>query len=182
MSEEKLYAVKNHSGKFWDFSANSGWWSSKIEGPNTTIKKERAELVADETGGHVVTLIEEPKKVVVSPEEAEMLEEAKKNGYPAEAIDAYNDMRPDEDRLMHAYVLGWEVGEPKRYVLPMEGTELPDGTVAYAVLDHTGAWTVKGYAEEQSAITFGSTVTQANIDSAPAWVKAIKPVEVAEHD
>ncbi|KRK70213.1 hypothetical protein FD02_GL000669 [Lacticaseibacillus nasuensis JCM 17158] len=63
----------------------------------------------------------------------------------------------------------------------MEGTELPDGTVAYAVLDQTGAWTVKGYAEEQSAITFGSTVTQANIDSAPDWVKAITPVEVTDN-
>ncbi len=35
------------------------------------------------------------------------------------------------------------VEKPKRFVLPMEGTELPDGTVAYAVLDQTGAWTVK---------------------------------------
>ncbi|WP_056952281.1 hypothetical protein [Lacticaseibacillus nasuensis] len=73
------------------------------------------------------------------------------------------------------------VEKPKRFVLPMEGTELPDGTVAYAVLDQTGAWTVKGYAEEQSAITFGSTVTQANIDSAPDWVKAITPVEVTDN-
>ncbi|WP_049181893.1 hypothetical protein [Lacticaseibacillus paracasei] len=66
MSEEKLYAVKNDDGKYWGFSANSGFWSSKISYPTTTIYKKRAELVADERGGHVVTLIDEPEKEAVS--------------------------------------------------------------------------------------------------------------------
>lgn len=66
MSEEKLYAVKNDDGKYWDFSCNSGWWSSKIAYPTTTIDKKQAEQVADERGGHVVTLVEEPEKVDVS--------------------------------------------------------------------------------------------------------------------
>lgn len=65
MSEEKLYAVKNDVGKYWDFSANSGFWPSKIAYPTTAIK-ERAEQVVDEHGGHVVTLVEEPEKVAVS--------------------------------------------------------------------------------------------------------------------
>jgi len=72
--------------------------------------------------------------------------------------------------------------KPKRYVLPMDGTKLADGTIAYATLDHTGVWTIKGYAEKQSAVTFHATVTQSDIDAAPDWVKAITPVEVTDDD
>lgn len=72
--------------------------------------------------------------------------------------------------------------KPKRYVLPMEGTKLADGTIAYATLDHTGVWTIKGYAEKQSAVAFHNTVTKADIDAAPDWVKAITPAEVTDDD
>ena len=72
--------------------------------------------------------------------------------------------------------------KPKHYVLPMEGTKLADGTIAYATLDHTGVWTIKGYAEKQSAVTFHATVTQSDIDTAPDWVEAITPVEVTDDE
>ena len=52
MSEEKMYAEKNRSGEFWDFSDSSGFWSSKIASPTTAIT-ERAEKVVDEHGGNV---------------------------------------------------------------------------------------------------------------------------------
>lgn len=136
---------------------------------------------------HVVELVEAPEKVVVSEAEAEILEQATCDDDPAELIvgfvnshDEYDDDRKAEDRLMRAYVIGWVVVKPKRYVLPMEGTKLADGTIAYATLDHTGVWTIKGYSEKQSAVAFHDTVTQADIDAAPDWVKVIKPVEVTD--
>ncbi len=66
MSEEKLYAVKNRSGEFWDFSDSSGFWSLAISDFPTTPNKKQAELAAKDHGGHVVTFVEEPEKVVLA--------------------------------------------------------------------------------------------------------------------
>lgn len=104
MSEEKLYAVKNDEGKYWDFSCNSGFWSSKISYPTTTIAKKQAELVADNHGGHVVALVEEPKKVVLSKEQAEIVENARGNKFPSDYMSSESD---DEELLMNAYVNGY---------------------------------------------------------------------------
>nr|DAH80099.1 MAG TPA: hypothetical protein [Caudoviricetes sp.] len=41
MSEEKLYAVKNDEGKYWDFLANSGFWSSEIADPLQRLERNR---------------------------------------------------------------------------------------------------------------------------------------------
>ncbi len=196
MSEEKLYAVENDKSEFAHIDMDELTWETGFATLWFGVNEPYAKRTASDYGGHVVELVEAPSKVVVSEEEAEMLKRLRANEdmSPAGGIRNYFwgsaegqnvDHKPrwsreNEFRLMRAYVNGWTVEKPKRYILPMEGTELADGTVAYAVLDHTGVWTVKGYAEEQSAITFGSTVTQANIDSAPAWVKAITPVEVTD--
>jgi len=87
-----------------------------------------------------------------------------------------------EDGLLEFDTVLTITPRPKRYVLPMEGTKLADGTIAYATLDHTGVWTIKGYAEKQSAVTFHATVTQSDIDTAPDWVEAITPVEVTDDE
>ncbi|ANK66904.1 hypothetical protein AYR55_03800 [Loigolactobacillus backii] len=116
MSEEKLYMVKNDEGKYWDFSANSGFWSSEIAYPTTTIRKKQAErvaeLVAGERGGHVVTLVEEPKKVVLTKEQAEIVERAHNDKLPACYISSKSD---DEELLMKAYVNGYTVEKDKKY-------------------------------------------------------------------
>ena len=72
--------------------------------------------------------------------------------------------------------------KPNRYVLPMEGTELADGTIAYAALDHTGVWTIKAYSKKQSAVTFHATVTQSDIDTAPKWVQVLERVEATDDE
>ena len=69
----------------------------------------------------------------------------------------------------------------KRYVLPMDGTS--DGELigyAYRTLD--GFWSIDFYESNQEAADESFSVIQADIDAAPAWVKAIKPVEVTDHD
>lgn len=77
----------------------------------------------EEFGGHVVTLTEEPEKIVVSEEEAEMLETAKNPTFrPSSVITSYSschggwDLTSDlEDRLMRAYVNGYTVAKEKKY-------------------------------------------------------------------
>lgn len=115
MSEEKMYAVKNDEGKYWDFSANSGFWPSKIAYPTTAIK-ERAEQVVDEHGGHVVTLVEEPEKVLLSKEQAKIVERAHDYTRPAKYItDNTGNSDDDEELLMNAYVNGFTV--KKKYLV-----------------------------------------------------------------
>ncbi|MFR0563749.1 DUF1642 domain-containing protein [Lacticaseibacillus paracasei] len=184
MSEEKLYAVKNDKGKYWDFSANSGWWSSKISYPTTTIYKKRAEQVADERSGHVVTFIEEPEKVVLTKKQAKIVEKARVNDIPATYISARTN-NGEESLLINAFVNGWTVEEPKRYVLPMPGTEYHTyqmhRNAQYYAVKGTGNWRPDAIAlGTDDAVKHGYTVTQSDIDAAPAWVKAIKPLEVTD--
>ncbi|WP_225352549.1 DUF1642 domain-containing protein [Lacticaseibacillus nasuensis] len=178
-----LYAIKNDEG---EWQTGEALWSS-IGDAEVYGTREDAEQDARNFGGHVVELVEAPAKVVVSKEEAKMLEQAKKNGYPAEVIDAYNDMRPDEDRLMRAYVNGWTVEKPKRYVLPMPGTDYHNnqmhGNAQYYAVKGTGNWRPDAIAlSTDDAVKHGYTVTQSDIDAAPDWVKAITPVEVTDND
>ena len=105
MSEEKLYAVKNDEGQWADSSHNfgSGAWA--------TTKKAAHENYAKYYGGHVVTLIEEPKKVVLTNEQAEIVEEAHSDEMPAGYIFNKSD---DEELLMRAYVNGYTVKKEKK--------------------------------------------------------------------
>lgn len=73
--------------------------------------------------------------------------------------------------------------KPKRYVLPLPETErLSFGNClqSYALLVD-GKWLPRDYNSNRDAeLAYGGTVTQADLDAAPGWVKAIKPVEVRE--
>lgn len=111
-----LYAVKNDKGEWWDFEAYDGFWGDGSCECAVTAYKERADSVIKEHGGHVVELVEAQAKVVVSEEEAKMLEQAKCDDDPAEMLvgfvnshDQYDGDGKTEDRLMRAYVIGWTV-------------------------------------------------------------------------
>ncbi|EPC70208.1 hypothetical protein Lpp41_15406, partial [Lacticaseibacillus paracasei subsp. paracasei Lpp41] len=66
--------------------------------------------------GHVVTLIEEPEKVVLTKEQAEIVEGANKSQYPATYISNYtNAYDVEESLLMNAYVNGYTVAKEKKY-------------------------------------------------------------------
>lgn len=90
-----------------------------------------------------------------------------------------------EDRLMRAYVNGWTVEKPKRYVLPMPygaDDDDPDDT-PYAAVNreyHAGPAWYQGPCVSFKKAQEQYSVTQADIDAAPDWVKAIKPVEVQD--
>ena len=65
MSEEKLYAVKNDDGYYWDFGDLDGFWQLNSVSCPITVSEDNAKNTVKEHGGHVVTLIEEPKPLVV---------------------------------------------------------------------------------------------------------------------
>ena len=186
MSEEKLYAVKDDEGKYWDFSDGSGFWILDIPDSPTTTSKEEAELAAKDHGGHVVTFVEEPKKVVLTKEQAKIVEKARVSDIPATYISACTN-NGEEILPMNAYVNGWTVEKPKRYVLPMSGTDYHNyqmhGNAQYYAVKVTGNWRPDGIAlGTDDAVKHGYTVTQSDIDTAPDWVKAIKPLEVTDDD
>ncbi|UYI60211.1 DUF1642 domain-containing protein [Lacticaseibacillus paracasei] len=112
MSEEKMYAVKNDEGKYWDFSDNDIFWSLAATRCPTVHGINLATSTANEHGGHVVTLIEEPKKVVLSKEQAEIIDDAHDAKYPASYIVRKS---ADEELLMNAYVNGYTVAKEKKY-------------------------------------------------------------------
>lgn len=106
MSEEKLHAVKNDEGEWADpcYTFGSGAWA-------TSDKAER-EKDAKHHGGHVVAFVEEPKKVVLSEKQAEIVEDAHNAKRPASYIILKSN---DEELLMNAYVNGYTVKKDKKY-------------------------------------------------------------------
>ncbi|WP_275781963.1 DUF1642 domain-containing protein [Latilactobacillus curvatus] len=107
MSEEKLYAIKNDEGEWTDTHCIFG------PGAWATPDKTECEEGAKYHGGHVVTLIEEPKKVVLTKEQAEIVENAHFKSFPATFI--YDSNEKDEELLMNAYVNGFTVAKDKKY-------------------------------------------------------------------
>lgn len=110
MSEEKLYAVKNDDGEWLD--------QDHIFGPGAwaTPDKDQRENVAKCYGAHVVALVEEPEKVVLSKEQAQVVKEAHDDIWPAKYItDHCGNSNGLEELLMNAYVNGYTV--KKKYLV-----------------------------------------------------------------
>lgn len=118
MSEEKLYAVKNDDGEYLDQNRifGSGAWAK----PN----KDEAESIARNCSGHVVTFVEEPKKAVLTKEQAETVKSAHGSKWPALLIDNYaNGSKHEEELLMNAYVNGYTVEKDKKYNVKVPHTK-----------------------------------------------------------
>ena len=114
---EKLYAVKNDEGKYWDFKDQDDFWELSYASCPTTDNELDAKDVIHDHGGHVVTFVEEPKKVVLTKEQAEIIEDAHDNKLPACHIANKSD---DEELLMNAYVNGYTVAKKKKYLVYKE--------------------------------------------------------------
>ena len=124
MSEEKLYAVKNAKGLYLSMSADTlyRWREGWREGQVAVTHSQRiAHDLCTEHGGHVVTLIEKPEKVVLTKEQAEIVENAHDSGYPATEIFSGTDSGAGEESLlMNAYVNGYTVEKEKKYLVYKE--------------------------------------------------------------
>jgi hypothetical protein len=116
MSEEKLYAVMNDEGKYWNFADRDGFFESDFASCSATDDERYTKNVVRDHGGHVVTFVEEPKKVVLSKEQAQIVEGANKSQFPASYIsDHTGSSYCLEKLLMDAYANGYTVRKEKRY-------------------------------------------------------------------
>lgn len=104
MSEEKIYLIKNDHGEYLTVERTATWWNSPV---GTVVRNIDVALAwAEKYGGHVVTLVEEPEKVVLTKEQAEIVEGAHGFYLPARYISNKSDDEEDEELLMNAYVNG----------------------------------------------------------------------------
>ncbi|MGJ0781221.1 DUF1642 domain-containing protein [Lacticaseibacillus rhamnosus] len=130
MSEEKMYAVKNAKGLYLSMSADTlhRWREGQID---ATTSQRIAHDLCTQYGGHVVTFVEEPKKVVLTNEQAEIVEDAHEDCCPAMYISKHG---LDEQLLINAYVNGYTVAEEKKYNVKVPHT---DDSYFYKVDDET---------------------------------------------
>lgn len=111
MSEEKLYVVEDDNRLHLAFNdaGNPMWFQT---GGNFTATDSVASMWSLKHGGHAVTLVEEPEKVVLSEKQAEIVEDAHNAKRPASYIILKSN---DEELLMNAYVNGYTIKKEKRY-------------------------------------------------------------------
>ena len=120
MSEEKLYAVKDDEGQYWDFADRDGFFELTFSSCPTTAEEEDAKDVVHDYGGHVVTFVEEPKKVVVSPEDAKLVKNCLWTNLQEAFLNNISLLfrgRSPEDvtRLKSALTNGYTVAKEKKY-------------------------------------------------------------------
>lgn len=115
MSEEKMYAVKNDEGLYWDFKDPGKFLELSSVFCSTIDNEKDAKDVVNDYGGHVVTFVEEPERVVLTKEQAEIVEGAHGFYLPARYISNKSDDEEDEELLMNAYVNGYTV--KKKYLV-----------------------------------------------------------------
>jgi hypothetical protein len=116
MSEEKLYVVEDDNRLHLAFNdAGKPMWFQT--GGNFTATDSVASMWSLKHGGHAVTLVEEPKKVVLSEKQAEIVDAAHNSKRPASYIILKSN---DEELLMNAYVNGYTVKSDKKYLVYKE--------------------------------------------------------------
>lgn len=114
MSEEKIYLIKNDHGEYLTVERTEPWWNSPV---GTAVRNIDIALAwAEKYGGHIVTFVEEPEKVVLTKEQAEIVEKAKMNRFPASYVAQHTGHSGClEKQLMNAYVNGCTV--KKKYLV-----------------------------------------------------------------
>ena len=124
MSEEKLYAVKNDEGKYFDCEYAKFLPLSESYCP-VMVSKDIAKAMANYYYGHVVELVE-PEKVVLSKEQSEIVENAQDEEFPATYISDSANLADfgEEELLMKAYVNGYTVEKEKKYNVKVPHTYL----------------------------------------------------------
>lgn len=172
-----LYAIQNRKGDLRDADGDTLEESTQfcVWVERTDAERERKDYYP---GGHVVELVQVLKEQVTS-EEAEMLEEARTSQHPAFYI-GLNGSDKDHERLMRAYVNGYEIFKPERYyVVPVDGTQDVDGNYRYAYKEGDGSWAVSDYRLANMSFPADKwQVTESDLDNAPAWVKTLNAEEV----
>lgn len=120
MNEEKIYLIKNDHGEYLTVERTATWWNIPV---GTTVRNIDVALAwAEKYGGHVVTFVEEPEKVVLTKEQAEIVEDAHVNDIPATYISSRTN-NGEESLLINAYVNGYTVAKEKKYIVKVPHTD-----------------------------------------------------------
>ena len=174
MSEEKLYAVKNDKGEWMslDGTQTEIWYSN-----NPTLFKDKSYAEAQSMGrkAHVVELVE-PEKVVLSKEQAKIVEGAHNDKLPACYISSKSD---DEELLMNAYVNGYTVKKEKRYLVELDGLVTTDNAQQY-LTNKNGKW----FACRRMLGMPGmhQDFTDEELNKAPDWAQQLSREEVTDDE
>jgi hypothetical protein len=131
-----LWAVKDADGWFWDFT-DEGFYEENDTRTAGIPNRDYANQIAKEHNGTLTEYVQKSAPIVVSQEEAEMLERAKSGHlWATNVIQNYIDMHMDgmsndekqqfEDRLMRAYVIGYTVAKETLY-----NVKVPHSTDGY---------------------------------------------------
>ena len=184
MSEEKLYAVKNDKGQYWEFkdlcgTDLGGFWELLDVSVPFTASEDDAKNTAKDHGGNVVTLIEEPKKVVLTKEQAEIVEDARDfDEDPAGYISDNTNLAAsgEEELLMRAYVNGYTVAKEKKYMVALDGLVTTDGAKQY-LTNKNGKW----FASRRMS-GLHQDFTDKELNAAPEWVKQLNREEVTDDE
>lgn len=132
----------------------------------------------------------EPEEV--TEEEAQFVDSLSGMNYPLDALNKglYRSFIPTstgQHHLLRAIRNGWYIPKPSHFFLPMDGTQMRqnDGLhQSYAFIRH-GVWTTGILPAPVSSISskhkYNYTVTDAEIEKAPTWVKGLEKVEL-DHD
>lgn len=148
------------------------------------INDERDSLILVEYTKEYATF-DFPRYEMVRVYHIENLAEAlRKYGYKVDVYDPEDEyglrikIYLRDDRLESS-----KIDPDKKYILPMEGTEAEDClgniTYSYAAKREGGSWYI-GQESPFADPKIHFTVTVKDIEEAPEWVKAIKPIEVEE--
>lgn len=166
MSEEKLYAVKNAKGLYLSLNANGDWVGTPqflLQPCYLRVSTNVVEMtrIASLCGGRVVTFVEEPKKVVLTKEQAKIVEEARDQKFPADYISGNSGLGAggEEELLMNAYVNGYTVAKEKKYLVYKElGGKQKTKQVAQAyrssVYSGTVSWIINNEVTNKSFAQF----------------------------
>lgn len=173
MSEEKFYMVKNDKGKYWDFNNLDGFWKLISISRPITVSEENAKNTVKDYGGHVVTLIEEPEKVVLTKEQAKIVEEAHVKTFPATFI---ANKSVNEILFMEAYVNGYTVAKEKKYMVELDGLVTTDGAKQY-LTNKNGKWFAC-----RIQPSLHQAFTDEELKLAPIWTQEINRKEVTDDE
>ena len=111
-----LYAIKNDCGEWLGWEVYQDDPEFICGGGSVWTDLDKAKFYAKANGGHVVELAEAPAKVVLTEEQAEIVEVARDATYPASYIYNYTNSHDcEENLLINAYVNGYTV--EKKYLV-----------------------------------------------------------------
>jgi len=176
MSEEKLYVIKSRSGDKFYFSGDRMIpnWSDNLV--RLFGSYEVAKEIAEDNNGQPVTFVEEPEKVVLTKEQAEIVEGAKMNRFPASRISACASPSDDEKMIMEAYVNGYTVVKEKKYLVELDGLVTTDGAKQYLTYKD-GKW----FASRRMS-GLHQDFTNEELNKAPEWVQQLDCEEVTDDE